>query len=136
MMGTKPVKNYPEILIKKRKECINDYFSEDFLLFIKKIKITCNICCKNGNSTCIFARSIGSKLQTGFWLYGVPGSEKSFMQQLIGRFNVVNLPQTISEFTIETLKDASVINIPDIIDLSKDQIQLLRSIIGRDADVG
>jgi phage/plasmid-associated DNA primase len=71
----------------------------DFLNKITKNNFYYALILRTAIARIIFAETIGQKLQTGFWLFGVPGSGKKLFSQIISKFgHVVNLPSSLTEF--------------------------------------
>lgn len=114
------------------KGALTDEFIE-FLIDLTQKNLEVMLALRTCLARIIFAGDIGSKLQTGFWFYGPPRTGKSLVQKIISLFgNTEIISGGVSNFSTDTYKSASVIVFPDVLNLSGEQLQLLRRLLGRD----
>lgn len=128
------------VQIDERKQAFNNCLSDKFIN--KLLKLTRNdfkllLILRSCLARILFLDTISPSLQTGYCFYGPTRTGKSLFQKIISYFgNATNLSSKMTKFNNYFLKDASVINIPNLDSyLTHEQTQLLRNILCKDAIV-
>lgn len=77
----------------------------------------------------------GRRYNQAFWLYGAPGTSKSFIVNILKAFaqgSYVELSRSQNQFTAISFMNTKLIIVSDISKLSSEMVEMLRKILGRD----